>query len=520
MHWLETAFVGKPHLTDESVSTDTLESFIVIALLLYQLHMTLFVLSRVDLGSEVVTASSLALLFIMAGLLILSFVFYMGILQRALCPYSDGWRLSASLEKMAEAGEKLRGSLVEGMGNGGVLRQVLRTIDRTVSQSPAVPAEAESKVVEPKAEADKSANLGASGAPKHRRAPSDGSEGGDAPLSVYSKALQRWVGADASQHITVDKRGTPHKNRTAAKTTPTNTSGVGSAVRPAGTDSVKKRLRFLRPSPSPSPSQFTLPRETPPRVGFDDTQTSLRHSEASIREDAAEETQTPAGLELQLDRSLGASPFDMSDVHDSTHVRLQTSGAEEAEEEDEGWRRRRRRGQSFSRRPRKLSVVNSVGESGVNTSMAGSIAPTPRETPLPSPIFAQPEPEPEPEPQAEDASSEDDYDAAPPGPSPGSLAGSTPGSVLKQRRHRSTSLETSVVGPTGSAPLDTSDAVNASALSDGGVAALTGGRESIGASGGRAEGTSLQRRQRRAYLKLLAAIELRRGTSQRCDQTF
>ena len=55
---------------------------------------------------------------------------------------------------------------------------------------------------------------------------------------------------------------------------------------------------------------------------------------------------------------------------------------------------------------------------------------------------------------------------------------------------------------------------------DGGVAALTEGRESIGASGGRAEGTSLQRRQRRAYLKLLAAIELRRGTSQRCDKNF
>ena len=146
----------RPHtLKNSGAFANTLESFIVIALLLYQLHMTLFVLSRVDLGSEVVTASSLALLFIMAGLLILSFVFYMGILQRALCPYSDGWRLSASLEKMAEAGEKLRGSLVEGMGNGGVLRQVLRTIDRTVSQSPAVPTEAESKAVEAKAEVDK-----------------------------------------------------------------------------------------------------------------------------------------------------------------------------------------------------------------------------------------------------------------------------------------------------------------------------------------------------------------------------
>ena len=87
----------RPHtLKNSGAFANTLESFIVIALLLYQLHMTLFVLSRVDLGSEVVTASSLALLFIMAGLLILSFVFYMGILQRALCPYSDGWRLSAS----------------------------------------------------------------------------------------------------------------------------------------------------------------------------------------------------------------------------------------------------------------------------------------------------------------------------------------------------------------------------------------------------------------------------------------
>ena len=55
----------------------------------------------------------------------------------------------------------------------------------------------------------------------------------DEALSVYSKELHRWVAAGASQHITVDKKGTPHKNRlrSQSKATPTNTSA--SAAPPA-----------------------------------------------------------------------------------------------------------------------------------------------------------------------------------------------------------------------------------------------------------------------------------------------
>ena len=90
----------RPHtLKNSGAFAKTLESFIIIALLFYQLNMTLFFYVRLELRSDVVGASSVALLCLAAGLLLLSLVFYLGILQRALCPYSGAGATCRPLRK-------------------------------------------------------------------------------------------------------------------------------------------------------------------------------------------------------------------------------------------------------------------------------------------------------------------------------------------------------------------------------------------------------------------------------------
>ena len=438
---------------------------------------------RLELRSDVVGASTIALLCLTAGLLLLSLVFYLGILQRALCPYSEAWGTLSSLEKMANAGEKLRGSLVDGMGRGGVLRQIAATIERTAShtgsilslhgsfskkpttsasQQNAQPADvAGTSDTQPvvKTDNDKDSwdksepaarrrdrRVTLAGPPvgtKHRRNASDGSDGGgeNAPLSVYSKELHRWVAADASHQITVDRKGTPHKRRVSK--TPTNTTPTATI---SATDSVKRRLKFLRPSPTASRATDKVVHDTLsdraktgdpdqlPRVVFQDQLgnsslgafpckldiTAEVHEEDSLGREVAsgspgvspavvsDELNTsggfgglalhglPTGLELQLDMStasLGAtSPHDLPTPmgHDATHNRFESvesasndCGVER--EEDANSRRRRRRAQSFvsaSRRPRKLSVVGRLDTSAIVGTPA--VTATPRATPRPS----------------------------------------------------------------------------------------------------------------------------------------
>ena len=381
---------------------------------------------------------------------------------------------------MDNAGEKLRGSLVDEMGRGGVLRQIAATIERTASHTGSIlslngsfskpkksPSQQklqstdagetsktqsmveiddgqDSRTVSAAGSRRRDNRVALPGPPlgaKHRRNASDGSDGGGekAPLSVYSKELHRWVAADASQQITVDRKGTPHKRRISK--TPTNATPTATI---SATDSVKRRLKFLHPSPTVSRGQDNPPAspldrakttsdpEHLPRVAFQDqlTNTALGalpskldvtaevHEEESCTGGALSGSTAvlPAsggvdtsggfdglalhnlstGLELQLESSnvsLGAtSPQDLptSMRHDATHSRLEAventgNDCEVEREEEANSRRRRRRAQSFvsaSRRPRKLSVVGGLDSSAIMGTP--TMTATPRATPRPA----------------------------------------------------------------------------------------------------------------------------------------
>jgi hypothetical protein len=45
-----------------------------------------------------------------------------GVLERAMCPRSEGWAMATSLEQLADVGDKLRAGLAKSMRGSGVLR--------------------------------------------------------------------------------------------------------------------------------------------------------------------------------------------------------------------------------------------------------------------------------------------------------------------------------------------------------------------------------------------------------------
>ena len=122
-------------LQNSGAFAENLESFVVIALLAYQLLMSFFFVSRIAISREgtlsdddtLTMAASIVLVVLVLALLLVSLFLYMGILQTAICPRKGEVNaLVASLEKLAQAGERLRNGLEKGRREqqGALRRQV------------------------------------------------------------------------------------------------------------------------------------------------------------------------------------------------------------------------------------------------------------------------------------------------------------------------------------------------------------------------------------------------------------
>jgi hypothetical protein len=228
----------RPHALMKNSCTfaSTIESFLVVSLLVFQTTTTVILMRRTGWSTgENATFSTYMLLFLCLVLLVCTFLFYVGILHRAVCRSSDDWILTSSFERIAEAGEKLRISLMDGLDRG-VLRKIAGSVEKARSSVEKVAKNSIEKVVrrlsrrnllDPEDELNVKKSGGGTGSKRSERL-------------VYSKELGRWIDVETSRCITIDEAGTPHKLRSPANPNVTHGSG---GVR-SGMDSVMRRLKF------------------------------------------------------------------------------------------------------------------------------------------------------------------------------------------------------------------------------------------------------------------------------------